>query len=445
MTNTVPIVLLDADGNELGRVSQLRVIGAATAHREGQVAVVEVLGGDGQPLDLTGYVRSDDPRLADARTPTAHGHDAGELPEALVTEAELAAAVDEHETTEPHLPAHPHPYEPEGEAEGEAAAAVADHLANDPHGGATEPHAHDDAYVGLTDPRLADARTPTAHGHALEDLPAGVATELEAAALVNAHEGESNPHPGYVGPADPRLSDARAPTAHGHTAEITAAVDDHVAGAHAGLATDSEVTAAVDAHVAGAHGNLATDAELAAAVAAHEAAGNPHAGYATDADLAAHALTPHGGAGALSLVRKVADQAFNSTAFADSTGLAFGVAAGKAYKFRFVVFFTTNAATVGIKLGVNGPAGATVRFGVIVPTAAPAGAGNAAIHATGAAFNAEAIAATAGPGTAGSMAIVEGILVTGANAGTLQLRHASETASATTILANSFGELAEVA
>ena len=134
-----------------------------------------------------------------------------------------------------------------------------------------------------------------------------------------------------------------------------------------------------------------------------------------------------------------------TTAFADSTGLALAVAAGKAYRFRFVVFFTTNAATVGLKLGLNGPAGATIRFGVHLPAAAPSGAGSAIIHASGNAYDAEAIAATAGPGGTATMAIVEGVIVTGANAGNLQLRHASETATATTILANSYGELVEIA
>jgi hypothetical protein len=69
-----------------------------------------------------------------------------------------------------------------------------------------------------------------------------------------------------VASSDPRLTDARTPTAHAHVdADIPA-----------GIARDSEVTAAVTAH---------------------EQAANPHTGYATDADLTAHAATPHGGGG----------------------------------------------------------------------------------------------------------------------------------------------------
>ncbi len=140
------------------------------------------------------------------------------------------------------------------------------------------------------------------------------------------------------------------------------------------------------------------------------------------------------------LSRKTADQSVSATAFADSTGLSFAVAATTAYRFRFVLFITSNATTVGVKLGLNGPAGATLRFATTVPTAAPAQS-TAILVASGTAYDTEAFAATAGPGTSAVVAIVEGVLVTGANAGTLQLRHASETATATTILANSFGEL----
>ncbi len=144
--------------------------------------------------------------------------------------------------------------------------------------------------------------------------------------------------------------------------------------------------------------------------------------------------------GLAALARKVADESTSATVFADSTGLSLALAASTAYRFRFVVFFTTNATTVGIKLGLNGPAGATLRWALLNPTAAPAQS-TAMINATGTAYDTEALAATAGPGATGGMAIVEGVIVTSGTPGTLRLRHASETATATTILANSYGEL----
>ena len=155
MTNTIPNVLLDATGAEVGRFRQLRVIGA-TARVEGQVAILEILGGDGQPVDLSGYVTTTDPRLADARTPTAHGHALADLPAELTTAAELDAAIAAHLAAAPH------------EAGGEAA-----------------PHDHDAAYVAAADPRLTDARAPLPHQHNPEtDFPEPLATQAD----LEAHE-----------------------------------------------------------------------------------------------------------------------------------------------------------------------------------------------------------------------------------------------------------------
>jgi hypothetical protein len=95
-------------------------------------------------------------------------------------------------------------------------------------------------------------------------------------------------------------------------------------------------------------------------------------------------------AGLPALARKAADESTSATTFADSTGLSFALAASTAYRFRFVVFFTTNATTVGIKLGLNGPAGATLRWALLNPTAAPAQS-TAMINATGTAYDTEAL------------------------------------------------------
>jgi hypothetical protein len=137
--------------------------------------------------------------------------------------------------------------------------------------------------------------------------------------------------------------------------------------------------------------------------------------------------------------RKAADQSISTTGFADSTDMVLAVPAAGTYLFEFVVFFTTNAATVGIRLSVNGPAASAVRWGVQNPMGAVA-AGNLVGQAQAAAYNAEPVVFTAGPGTGGAMAILSGSIVATA-AGNLQLRHGSETATATTILAGSWGRL----
>lgn len=56
--------------------------------------------------------------------------------------------------------------------------------------------------VPSNDPRLSDARTPVAHGHAIGDLPVAASGESNSTELVRAD--------------DSRLSDARTPTAHAH-------------------------------------------------------------------------------------------------------------------------------------------------------------------------------------------------------------------------------------
>lgn len=148
--------------------------------------------------------------------------------------------------------------------------------------------------------------------------------------------------------------------------------------------------------------------------------------------------------GSLTYVRKTSDETFSSTSAADSTGMGFAVVSGNVYHFRYVVFFDTNATSVGIRLGINGPTTTALRYGGYVPVSAPNGAGSAIMHVSGDTYGVGTFAATTGPGTALTMAIIEGIIIPSAN-GTLILRHASETATDTTVYANSFGVLTQIA
>ncbi len=139
------------------------------------------------------------------------------------------------------------------------------------------------------------------------------------------------------------------------------------------------------------------------------------------------------------LARKTADEASSLTTFIDSAGMTLAVAATGTYLFEYVVFFTTNATTVGIRLSVNGPASSAIRWGLMNPAGAAA-AGSLVGMIQSAAWNAEPIVVTAGPGTPGAMALVSGSFVATAT-GNLVLRHGSETATATTILTGSWGRL----
>lgn len=146
---------------------------------------------------------------------------------------------------------------------------------------------------------------------------------------------------------------------------------------------------------------------------------------------------------------KASAEAFSSTSYADSTNMAFAIEASKTYKFRFVVFFTTNATTVGIKLAIQGPASCVAWAGSHTPAAAPAVGGSAIYHIGAASADIstdlDLALPSAGPGGTVTMAIIEGLVQNSTNAGNLKLRHASETATSTTIHEFSHGELWEVA
>ena len=140
------------------------------------------------------------------------------------------------------------------------------------------------------------------------------------------------------------------------------------------------------------------------------------------------------------------DSASSSTSFADVTGMGFAVEASHVYHFRYVVFFNTNATSVGIRLAVNGPASPTLlKLGGFISTGAGGQNDSTIAQGSTTAYDTPVIITTTGPGGTNAFAIIEGLFSNGVNAGTLILRHASETATATTIEAGSFGTLVEVA
>lgn len=81
------------------------------------------------------------------------------------------------------------------------------------------------SYVTSADPRLSDARAPTAHTHPLTELTGVNPAAIGAATSAQGAKADTAVQPagliGYVQTSDARLSDARTPTAHGHyVAEI---------------------------------------------------------------------------------------------------------------------------------------------------------------------------------------------------------------------------------
>lgn len=140
-----------------------------------------------------------------------------------------------------------------------------------------------------------------------------------------------------------------------------------------------------------------------------------------------------------------ADDPVSATAFSDVAGLSFALVASAKYFFEYFLNVDTNATTVGIKLAVNsGDAGTAIALGGFNPTTAPA---LNTQYAGGITFtkDAQPFVTTTGPGGTRSLAYMFGTAITTTNPDTLQLRHGSETATTTTIYANSVGRCTRIA
>lgn len=117
----------------------------------------------------------------------------------------------------------------------------------------------------------------------------------------------------------------------------------------------------------------------------------------------------------------------------DVTGLEHAIAVNQRLMFRGSLLYTAAAATTGLGLGVNGPAGATVAARVQIAETATTVRNGIITTLDG---NVQALASAA---ATPMFALIEGSMLAGATAGTLALRLRSEIAgSAVTILAGSF-------
>ena len=144
---------------------------------------------------------------------------------------------------------------------------------------------------------------------------------------------------------------------------------------------------------------------------------------------------------------KTADSTFSVTTLADIPELSsFLLAANSIYRFKGSLFVSSNATTVGIHNGVNFSGTVTaIRVGAQnIPVTAETAAGSAVAFGYSATNNEILLAVTAGPGTAPVLIVVEGTIEVGATGGTFSFRQASETATVTTCLRGSFGEVEKI-
>lgn len=145
--------------------------------------------------------------------------------------------------------------------------------------------------------------------------------------------------------------------------------------------------------------------------------------------------------------RVLSDQSTTSTTLVAIPGLdAFTLAASKVYRFRAVVFITTNASTVGIQFGVGFTGTVTgLNAGHFIPVAAPAAAGNLLSQGDATAVDTKINATNAGPGATRTTGTIEGLVEVGASGGTFSFKFASETGAAVSVHRGSYAVIEEIA
>lgn len=165
---------------------------------------------------------------------------------------------------------------------------------------------------------------------------------------------------------------------------------------------------------------LATDTEVATAVSDHAAAADPHPTYLTAAEgNAAYATTGHTHAATndprLTTFTSTADQAVSGTALVNITNLSFAVAANSTYLFTMWVDVTAAGGTSPThNYQLTGPASPSRVMVKRTQMTSATAQSTSTVTALATGFGAGAIVANI-------KQIFEGIIMTGANAGTVQL------------------------
>lgn len=133
------------------------------------------------------------------------------------------------------------------------------------------------------------------------------------------------------------------------------------------------------------------------------------------------------GSGA-TVTKKSADQAITGSSLANVTDLSASVAANTDYLFEFVIVYRSADSLVGLGLAVTCPSSPTdFAYGVQIPNQADGSGGEWQGYGTS---SGDQVTSPNAPHVNTSMiARVQGILRNGANAGTLQLQAANETAT----------------
>jgi hypothetical protein len=144
-------------------------------------------------------------------------------------------------------------------------------------------------------------------------------------------------------------------------------------------------------------------------------------------DSHSHAGGPGGGP---ATVKSTGGTTINSS-FSDVTGLSFNVSSRSAYYFEFFLTWNVAVSTNGVKFAINGPAAPTlVNYQIDIST----GASGSLVRSAQAYDTCVAITAAASTGK--WPAWVGGVLITGANAGTLIARAAPRVTTTNVIISS---------
>lgn len=135
-------------------------------------------------------------------------------------------------------------------------------------------------------------------------------------------------------------------------------------------------------------------------------------------------------AGSITHVKKASDQAISGSSLVNVTGLSFSVAAATDYFFEFFVAYVSLTTTVGLGLAVTAPASPTMfSYNAEIPNLPDAGGGDWQGQGTASGDQVTAPNVPSGGASLVYIARIQGILSNGANAGTVQLQAANETAT----------------
>jgi hypothetical protein len=122
-----------------------------------------------------------------------------------------------------------------------------------------------------------------------------------------------------------------------------------------------------------------------------------------------------------------------STSFQNITGLSFSVTSGTTYRFYALLVYTASATTIGLKGSLTSPAITLLAYTTRTPLAAAGTATNDWVNGAATTDAAAITSSTSSVTTTGNIMIIEGVIKPSAS-GTLQLRFAPETATASGIV-----------